>query len=100
MAVAALAGLLAESRPKAAVAPPSPESGVFRPTSDQLRTLTVVPAQLRAFDQIETTDGHIEADGDKTTPVVSPFTGRVIEVLAEAGQHVTRKTPLFAVAAT
>ncbi len=100
MAVAALAGLLAESRPKAATAPPSPESGVFRPTSDQLRTLTVVPAQLRAFDQIETTDGHIEADGDKTTPVVSPFTGRVIEVLAEAGQHVTRKTPLFAVAAT
>ena len=100
LGVAAVAGVLAEGKPKAAIAPPSPETGVFRPTADQLRTLTVVPAQLRAFDQIETTDGHIEADGDKTTPVISPFTGRVIEVLAEPGQRVTRKTPLFAVAAT
>ena len=98
--MAGLANLMAIGRPKAAAAPPAPETGVFRPTSDQLRSLTVVPAELRSFDQVETTSGRIEADGDKTTPVISPFTGRVIEVLAEAGQRVTRKTPLFAVAAT
>jgi cobalt-zinc-cadmium efflux system membrane fusion protein len=100
LGVAGLANLMAIGRPRAAAAPPAPETGVFRPTSDQLRSLTVVAAQPRDFDQIETTSGRIEADGDKTTPVVSPFTGRVIEVLAEPGQRVTRKTPLFAVAAT
>jgi len=100
LGVAGLSVMLTVGKPRAAVAQPAPESGVFRPTSDQLRSLTVVPAQLRAFDQIETTDGRIEADGDKTTPVLSPFTGRVIEVLAEPGQRVTRKTPLFTVAAT
>jgi cobalt-zinc-cadmium efflux system membrane fusion protein len=100
LGVAGLAGVLTVGQPKAAVAQPAPDAGVFRPTSDQLRSLTVVPAELRAFDQIETTDGRIEADGDKTTPVLSPFTGRVTEVLAEAGQRVTRKTPLFTVAAT
>ena len=100
LGVAGLTGVLTVGRPKAAVAPAAPESGVFRPTADQLRSLTVVAAELRAFDQIETTDGRIQADGDKTTPVTSPFTGRVIEVLAEPGQRVTRKTPLFAVAAT
>jgi cobalt-zinc-cadmium efflux system membrane fusion protein len=102
LAAAALgaAGLAACGRPKGAAAATSPEAGVFRPTSDQLRSLTVVAAELRAFNQVETTDGRIEADGDKTTPVQSPFTGRVIEVLAEPGQRVTRKTPLFAVAAT
>jgi cobalt-zinc-cadmium efflux system membrane fusion protein len=100
LGVAGLVNLTASGRPKAAAAPPVPETGVFRPTSDQLKSLTVVPAEPRAFDQIETTSGRIEADGDKTTPVSSPFTGRVIEVLAEPGQRVTRKTPLFAVAAT
>ncbi len=100
LGVAGVISVLTVGRPKPAAAGPAPEAGVFRPTADQLRSLTVVPVELRAFDQVETTDGRIEADGDKTTPVVSPFTGRVIEVLAEPGQRVTKKTPLFAVAAT
>jgi cobalt-zinc-cadmium efflux system membrane fusion protein len=97
LGAAALAGC---GKPQAAAAQQAAEAGVFRPTSDQLKSLTVAPADLRAFDQIETTSGSIQPDGDKTTPVISPFTGRVIEVLAEPGQRVTRKTPLFAVAAT
>ena len=100
LGVAGLTGVLTVGKPKAAAAVQSPDAGVFRPTADQLRALTVVPAELRAFDQIETADGRIAADEDKTTPVLSPFTGRVTEVLAEPGQRVTRKTPLFAVAAT
>jgi len=98
--MAALTVFSALVKPRPTSAQPAFETGVFRPTSDQLRSLTVVAVEARAFDQIEVADGRIEADGDKTTPVVSPFTGRVIEVLAEPGQRVTRKTPLFAVAAT
>lgn len=100
LGVAGVVSVMTMGKPKAASAAAAPEAGVFRPTSDQLRSLTVVAVELRAFDQIETANGRIEPDGDKTTPVLSPFTGRVIEVLAEPGQRVTRKTPLFAVAAT
>jgi cobalt-zinc-cadmium efflux system membrane fusion protein len=95
-----VAGLAGCGKPKGAAAAPSPEAGVFRPTADQLKSLTISPVEERAFDQIEATNGQIEPDGDKTTPVVSPFTGQVLQVLAEPGQRVTRKTPLFTVAAT
>ena len=91
---------VAGCKPKPAAADVAPEAGLFRPTADQLKTLTVAPVQERAFDQIEMAEGQIAADGDKTTPVVSPFTGQVTQVLVEAGQRVTRKTALFTVAAT
>ena len=101
MALAAgVLGILTIGRPKAAAVPPTPVAGVFRPTAEQLRSLTVTPVQTQVFDQIETAEGRIEPDGDRTTPVVSPFTGQVTQVLAEAGQRVTRRTPLFIVAAT
>lgn len=100
LVAAGLANLMAIGKPKAAAAPPASETGVFRPTSDQLKSLTIASVEERAFDQIESTEGQIAPDGDKTTPVVSPFTGQVMQVLVEQGQRVTRKTPLFTVAAT
>ena len=100
LGVAGVVSVATIIKPKPAAAGPAPQAGLFRPSADQLKTLTVTPVQERAFDQIEAADGQIAADGDKTTPVISPFTGQVIQVLAEAGQHVTRRTPLFTVAAT
>lgn len=100
LAGVAIVSLLSVGKPHAQAAGPAPPAGVFRPTAEQLRALTIEPVQVRTFDQIETAEGRIEPDGDRTTPVVSPFTGQVTEVLAEPGQRVTRKTPLFAVAAT
>jgi cobalt-zinc-cadmium efflux system membrane fusion protein len=100
LGVAGIVSVATIIKPKPAAAGPAPEAGLFRPSPDQLKTLTVAPVQERAFDQIETAEGQIAADGDKTTPVVSPFTGQVTQVLVEAGQHVTRKTALFTVAAT
>lgn len=100
LGVAGVVSVATIGKPKPASAQPAPQAGLFRPTADQLKTLTVTPVEDRAFDQIEMADGQIEADGDKTTPVISPFTGQVTQVLAEQGQRVTRKTPLFTVAAT
>ncbi len=87
------------AHPQAAKAEDEPERGVFRPTGEQWRGLTLADVQMRRFDEIEIADGRIEADADHTTDVVSPFTGRVIQVLAEPGQRVARSTPLFTVAA-
>ncbi|HEY4031638.1 MAG TPA: efflux RND transporter periplasmic adaptor subunit [Caulobacteraceae bacterium] len=100
VAAAGAVNLLAAGRSRPAAAPPAAQTGVFRPTADQMKSLTVAPVETRVFDQVETAEGRIEPNGDRTTPVVSPFTGQVIQVLAEPGQKVTRRTPLFAVAAT
>lgn len=100
LAAAGLLNLVLARRSPQAAQAPSTDRGVFRLTSEQLKTLTVATVGLRVFDQVETAEGRIEPNGDRTTPVVSPFTGRVIEVMAEPGQHVTRRTPLFSVAAS
>jgi cobalt-zinc-cadmium efflux system membrane fusion protein len=53
-----------------------------------------------AFHDEQAADGRIAADDDRTTPVFSPFTGRVTRVFARAGDVVRRGQPLFAVQAT
>ena len=88
-------GALSKPQP----APAAAASGVFRPTKDQWAGLTLQAAEPQGFEELESADGRIESDGDHTTQVASPFTGRVLEVFAQAGQTVSRKTPLFAVAA-
>ena len=99
LGVAGIASLASFTKPKTAAAAPT-ESGVLRPTADQWRTLTLEPASLRDFDLLQVADGRIEADGDRTTQVTSPFTGRVLQVFAEPGQKVDRRTPLFSAEAS
>jgi cobalt-zinc-cadmium efflux system membrane fusion protein len=99
LGVAGIVSVLTVGRPRPAAAGAAPAQGVFRPTADQWRALTVATVQTRTFDAIETTEGRIETDGDRTTPVVSPFTGRVVQVFAEPGQRLAKGAPLFAVAA-
>ena len=51
------------------------------------------------FPQVEDTDGKIANDDDLTTPVFSPYTGRVVKLYARAGDTVHQGDPLFAVQA-
>ncbi len=51
------------------------------------------------FPQAEDTDGKIANDDDLTTPVFSPYTGRVVKLYARAGDSVHQGDPLFAVQA-
>ena len=99
LAIAGIVNLSTMGHPGAASTAVASESGLFRPSRDQWQTLTVETVQLRDFDRVQIADGDIEVDADKTTQVISPFTGRVVEVFADAGQHVDRRTPLFSVAA-
>ena len=46
------------------------------------------------------TEGNIAIDDDLTTPVFSPYSGRVIKLIAKLGDHVERGAPLMAVEAT
>lgn len=98
LGVAGVVSVWTIGRPKPAAAAAT-EAGVFRPTREQWQSLSVTAVQVRAFDALAIAEGHIEVDAEKTTPVISPFTGRVLDVLAVAGQKVDRHTPLFTVAA-
>jgi len=50
-------------------APPAPPAGTFRPTAQQLKTLTIDPVALRQFVSEERTEGKIAVNGDRATPV-------------------------------
>ena len=59
--------------------------GTFRPTPQQLKTLTIAPVSQHAFVSEEITEGKIAIDGDRSTPVFSPYSGRVTRVIAGLG---------------
>jgi cobalt-zinc-cadmium efflux system membrane fusion protein len=96
-----LLGLFAE-KPSAEtaepLAPSSPNS--FRPTDSQWQSLKIETVQLKTFQNQHTTDGKIANDDDATTPVFSPFSGRVTKLFVKAGDQVKQGQPLLAVEAT
>jgi cobalt-zinc-cadmium efflux system membrane fusion protein len=79
---------------------PAAEAGTFRPTPAQLAGFKIEPVRLVTFRSERITEGNIAIDDDLTTPVFSPYSGRVVRLIAELGVHVERDAPLFAVEAT
>ena len=81
-----------------AQAPSAP--GTFRATPQQLKSLTVESVALHAFVSEELTEGKIAVNGDRATPVFSPFSGRVTRVIAGLGDRVASGAPLASVEAS
>jgi cobalt-zinc-cadmium efflux system membrane fusion protein len=75
-------------------------AGAFRPTPEQWAGIGVEPVARRTFVPERVTEGNIAIDDDMTTPVFSPYSGRVIRLIAKLGDHVARGQPLMAVAAS
>lgn len=92
-----LPGLLGARAP---APPPPPPSGTVELTSTQLATLTVETVRLRDFRPEELSEGQIALDADATTPVYSPYSGRVLAVLAAPGDAVEQGRPLLRMQAT
>jgi cobalt-zinc-cadmium efflux system membrane fusion protein len=74
--------------------------GAFRPTSAQLASFKMKPVATMVFRTEQLTDGKIAINNDKTTPVFSPYSGRVIKVMANLGDDVKQGAPLLAIAAS
>lgn len=74
--------------------------GSFRPTREQWAGIKVATVQAMTFRPERLTEGNIAIDDDLTTPVFSPYSGRVIKLIAKLGDHVERGAPLMAVEAT
>ena len=74
--------------------------GSFRPTREQWAGIKVATVQAMTFRPERLTEGNIAIDDDLTTPVFSPYSGRVIKLIAKLGDHVERAAPLMAVEST
>jgi cobalt-zinc-cadmium efflux system membrane fusion protein len=82
-----------------AAAPPSPP-GTFRATPQQLKTLTFETVALHGFVSEELTEGKIAVNADRATPLFSPYSGRVLRVIAGLGDTVKRGAPLATIEAS
>lgn len=81
-----------------AESPPPP--GTFRATPQQMKTFTVEAVAVRSFASEDLTEGKIAVNGDRSTPVFSPFSGRVTRVIASLGDVVKQGAALATVDAS
>ncbi|HUC66276.1 MAG TPA: efflux RND transporter periplasmic adaptor subunit [Stellaceae bacterium] len=79
---------------------PALAPGHFRPTEAQWATLKFGAVQRLTFRPERITDGKIAIDDDRTTPVFSPYSGRVTRLFAKAGDRVDKGAPLLALEAS
>ena len=71
----------------------------YTPTTAEWASLTAEPVTERAFRAEHVTEGKIAVDEDRSTPVFSPYAGRVTKLLARPGDAVMQGQPLFTIEA-
>jgi cobalt-zinc-cadmium efflux system membrane fusion protein len=71
----------------------------YTPTPSEWASLSLEPVTERAFRAEHVTEGKIAVDEDRSTPVFSPYSGRVTKLLARPGDNVAQGQPLFIIEA-
>ena len=97
VAIALLWAVIARLTHHDPVVPAPPPPGTFRPTAEQIATMKVLRVGYETSGARTLASGAITVDGDRSTPVLMPYAGQVIRVLADAGQRVTQGQPLLLV---
>jgi membrane fusion protein, heavy metal efflux system len=72
----------------------------YVPTETEWASLTVEPVTEREFRAEHVTEGKIAVNEESSTPIFSPFAGRVIKLLVKPSDIVDRGQMLFVVEAT
>lgn len=108
-AVAAAAGTFAymehAKRPALPVSPAASvteplSQGEFRLSDGELRALRIEAVQAQDFRAERVAEGRIAFNDDRSTPVFSPYNGRVVRVLARLGDTVAAGQTLFEIETT
>jgi cobalt-zinc-cadmium efflux system membrane fusion protein len=71
----------------------------FTPTPSEWATLTIEPVKAKSFRAEYVTEGKVAVDEDRSTPVFSPYAGRVTKLLAKPGENLKQGQPLFTIEA-
>jgi cobalt-zinc-cadmium efflux system membrane fusion protein len=82
---------------------PSPSkrtTGPLQLTPAQLANLKIQPVERHSFHSELVTEGKIAVDEDHSTPIFSPYAGRVMKLFVKPGDTVAVGEPLFTVQAT
>jgi membrane fusion protein, heavy metal efflux system len=72
----------------------------YVPTASEWASLSVELVSERVFRAEHITEGKIAVDEDISTPIFSPYAGRVVKLLVKPSDIVDRGQPLFIVEAT
>src|SRR6478752_6765298 len=71
----------------------------YTPSPAEWASLTIQPVTERGFRAENVTEGKIAIDEDRSTPVFSPYAGRVTKPRAKPGDSVVKGQPLFVIEA-
>jgi membrane fusion protein, heavy metal efflux system len=71
----------------------------YTPTPAEWASLTIEPVTEHMFRSETVTEGKIAVDEDRSTPIFSPYAGRVTKLLARPGDKVVQGQSLFIVEA-
>src|SRR5689334_23595534 len=71
----------------------------FTPSPSEWATLTIEPVSEKTFRAEHVTEGKVAVDEDRSTPVFSPYAGRITKLLARPGDNVKQGQPLFVIEA-
>jgi len=71
----------------------------YRPTQIEWANLVIERVEQRSFRPVQVTEGKIAIDENRSTPIFSPYSGRVTRLLVKAGQRVEKGQPLFVIEA-
>ena len=71
----------------------------YAPSPAEWASLTIEPVSERGFRAESVTEGKIAIDEDRSTPVFSPYAGRVTRLLVRPGDSVVKGQPLFVIEA-
>lgn len=74
-------------------------SNRYHPTDAEWANLTIETVEQRSFRPTQVTEGKIAVDDNRSTPVFSPYSGRVVRLLAKAGDQVEKGQPLYVIEA-
>ena len=72
----------------------------YVPSAAEWASLTVEPVSSQVFRAEHITEGKIAVNEDSSTPIFSPYAGRVIRLLVKPSDVVERGEPLFIIEAT
>ncbi len=86
-------GTASDASTAAALPTPTPTSVTLN--APQAATLSFATATHRTLQDWLEVPAQIDADGDHSLPVFSPYNGRIIACYAHPGEHVQRGAPLF-----
>src|SRR5262249_5759227 len=71
----------------------------YTPSPAEWASLTIQPVTERGFRAEHVTEGKIAIDEDRSTPVFSPYAGRVTKLLVRPGDTVVKGQALFVIEA-